>query len=210
MDAKLASVFSVVWRTGTRMVIIDNVSCYPHIQLAWIMEFCNIISVAFCKLLVICTGCWSFSVIRWAFFLNRWMIGEAHDHDFPDEPPISLQNTNDCGRMLEAALIWSLAYYFIILPCELIPCNKASLVEYDDGRLKPPICLSSFFKTFRRYENVHMLFWIAKDLAWNRESLVIWLLCLVPTLAIAVNFLWIAATTPSDVWFLFSKYHHHS
>lgn len=43
-----------------------------------------------------------------------------------------------------------------------------------------------------------MLFWIAKDLAWNRLNLTLWLSCMVPTLLIALDFIFIAATTRSE------------
>lgn len=136
------------------------------------------------------------SVIYSIFTCSRWMIGEAHDYEYPDEYPIGIQHSNVSAIVLEVALAWLLFYYFIILPCNLMVCNKASLSEYDDNKLKPRL---PCFKNFRQYENLHMLFWIAKDLAWNRLNLTLWLICLVPTLLIAADFIWISSRTPTDV-----------
>ncbi len=124
------------------------------------------------------------------------MLGEAHDYEYPDSPPISIQHTYSSSKVLEVALMWCLVYYLIILPFRLLPCNKAALEEYDDGSLKPRF---SCFETFRQYENLHMLFWIAKDLAWNRLNLLLWLFCLVPTVLLAIDFIIISATTKCEV-----------
>ncbi len=70
------------------------------------------------------------------------------------------------------------------------------MLEYDDNSLKPR---SSCFKNFRQYENLHMLFWIAKDLAWNRLNLGLWLVCLIPTILLAADFILISAYTAGDV-----------
>ena len=118
------------------------------------------------------------------------MIGEAHDFEYPDEIPISIQHTNDSAVVLFAALIWESMYYCIILPCNLLPCPKPALIEYDDGSLQPRF---SCFKNFRQYENLHMLFWIAKDLAWNRLYFSLWLTFMIPTILIAADFIYISA-----------------
>jgi hypothetical protein len=124
------------------------------------------------------------------------MIGEAHDYEYPEEYPVATQHSNTCAHILEVAFVWVLLYYVVILPCNLLQCNKASLAEYDDNKLKPRL---PCFKNFRQYENLHMLFWIAKDLAWNRMALPLWLLSLVPTLLISADFIIISANTPCDV-----------
>jgi hypothetical protein len=128
------------------------------------------------------------------------MTGEAHDYKFPEEFPISFQHTRSSGRILEVAFFWLLIYYFVICPFNILPEDKASMIEYDDGQLKPRI---PCFKYFRQYENLHMLFWIAKDLAWNKSFLTFWLVCLVPTILIAGDLLFISITSESKVVFIF-------
>jgi hypothetical protein len=124
------------------------------------------------------------------------MRGEAHDHEYPDEMPIA----NDCSNMsaliLGIALCWLLIYYCAFLPFNLIHSSKASLFEYDDGLLRPRC---SVFRNFRQYENLHMLFWICKDLAWNRLNLPLWLLFLFPTMFISADLFVIALTSNSNV-----------
>lgn len=128
--------------------------------------------------------------------LFSWMRGEAHDHEYPEELPIAVACSNMSAFILLVALIWLLLYYAIFLPFNLIHSSKASLLEYDDGQLRPRC---SIFRNFRQYENLHMLFWIFKDLAWNRQMLALWVLCLMPTLYISADLLVIAITSNSSV-----------
>jgi len=48
----------------------------------------------------------------------------------------------------------------------------------------------AYFSNWRQYEYVHMLCWCAKDLAWNRESPVAWVLALIPTFVLGLDFIW--------------------
>ena len=112
------------------------------------------------------------------------MTGEAHDHKYPDSIPISDQHNDESARILESALIWLALYYLIVLPFNLMPINPSSVEEYDDGDMSSRF---SYFKNFRQYENVHMMFWLAKDLAWNRSNIGLWVGCLVPTIFVATD-----------------------
>lgn len=123
------------------------------------------------------------------------MRGEAHDHEYPEELPIAVACSNMSAFILLVALIWLVIYYAVFLPFNLIHSSKASLLEYDDGQLRPRC---SVFRNFRQYENLHMLFWIFKDLAWNRQMLALWVLCLIPTLYISADLLVIALTSNSS------------
>lgn len=127
---------------------------------------------------------------------SRWMRGEAHDHEYPDEIPIANECSNLSAFILVIAFIWLLIYYTIFLPFNLIYSSKASLLEYDDGQLRPRC---SAFRHFRQYENLHMLVWIAKDLAWNRLNLPIWLIFFVATIYISADLMVTAVTSNSTV-----------
>jgi hypothetical protein len=128
--------------------------------------------------------------------IYRWMRGEAHDYEYPDEMPIANECSNISALILAIAFVWLLAYYWVFLPLNLIYTSKASLLEYDDGQLRPRC---STFRNFRQYENLHMLFWISKDLAWNRLNLPLWLVCLFPTIFISADLFIIALTSNSTV-----------
>jgi hypothetical protein len=79
------------------------------------------------------------------------------------------------------------------------------LLEYDDGSLQPRL---SLFHGFRQYENLHMLFWIAKDLSWNTLNLPFWVLSMGLTVLLALDFICItvAAITQHDALTEVSSY----
>jgi len=37
---------------------------------------------------------------------------------------------------------------------------------------------------------MHILCWLGKDLSWNQESPIIWIICLIPTLLMAMDFIY--------------------
>lgn len=121
----------------------------------------------------------------WLFANFWWMSGEVYDILYPDEPSVSQLRTDQSARVLETALCILLFYYLILIPFNIIPYNKKALDEYDDGSMKPRF---SYFKTFRQYESVHMLFWLSKDLAWNRNNISLWFLMLIPTFGLALDY----------------------
>jgi hypothetical protein len=57
----------------------------------------------------------------------------------------------------------------------------------------------SWLKTFRQYENLHMYFWLAKDLAWNRNNLVMWFVLLGPAVFLAGDFFFISAFCKNSI-----------
>jgi hypothetical protein len=46
------------------------------------------------------------------------------------------------------------------------------------------------WKDWREYEHIHTLAWLGKDYAWVRILPPLWVLCLVPTILIAIDFIW--------------------
>eukprot|EP00981_Chlorochromonas_danica_P007398 scaffold1709_cov158-Ochromonas_danica.AAC.8 len=114
----------------------------------------------------------------------RWMIGEAHDYEYPDAKPIAMAHTLTSASILQIALSWVLFYYLIILPFNLLPCHPSALREYDDGTLPSRW---PCFANFRQYENLHMMFWIAKDLAWCQLHLSMWIVSMFLTLGVALD-----------------------
>lgn len=139
---------------------------------------------------------WNFvALFLWLFANFWWMLGEAHDYEYPDAKPISAVHAYSTSRILQAALCWGLFYYLIIVPFNLLPCHASALMEYDDGVLQSRI---PFFKNFRQYENLHMVFWIAKDLAWNQLLMGMWLGSMFFTILLAIDFIVISWTTASD------------
>lgn len=118
------------------------------------------------------------------------MIGEVHDIDYPMQTPLSDTNTNQSALILLFAVIYLAVYYAIIIPFDLMPAPQEAIEAYDDGYFRPRF---SYFRTFRQYENLHMFFWLSKDLCWNRNFIAMWFLCLVPTVLLAADFFFISA-----------------
>jgi hypothetical protein len=50
--------------------------------------------------------------------------------------------------------------------------------------------MKSFFPTWRSYENVHIFFWLAKDTSWNHNWNVPWIVFSIPTVLVALDFVW--------------------
>ena len=123
------------------------------------------------------------------------MAGEAHDYEYPYEDPIAGRHTSTSCRLLAVATVWLLIYYCLLLPSNLLPISKAALEEYDNRCMKPRFLC---FKHFRQYENLHMLFWIIKDLSWSSEHLQAWGICLIPTILISADLIYLSATSTSS------------
>jgi hypothetical protein len=60
--------------------------------------------------------------------LARWMTGEVHDYEYVDAAPISEHYSYSSTVLLICATIWLIFFYAFILPCNLIPVTKVSLV----------------------------------------------------------------------------------
>jgi lysylphosphatidylglycerol synthetase-like protein (DUF2156 family) len=124
------------------------------------------------------------------------MSGEAHDATYPEEDPVAEIRATESSHVFEAALLWLGVYYLIVIPFNLIPVSHEALKAYDDGKFKPRF---SYFRNFRQYENIHMMFWLAKDLAWNETKIILWFLFLVPTIAASTDFFIIASKEKNTV-----------
>jgi hypothetical protein len=132
------------------------------------------------------------ALLLWLSANFVWMSGEVYDVSYPDLPSISDLRTSQSAFLLEIAVVLLLTYYFILVPFDLLPITPKQLAIYDDGSIEPRF---SYFRNFRQYENVHMIFWLTKDLAWNLSNISLWWLCLVPTFMLATDFLYISSHT---------------
>jgi hypothetical protein len=137
------------------------------------------------------------ALFMWIFANYWWMTGETHDADYPDEPEIYDQRASESARILECALALLTVYYFAIVPFNLMPSSPEALAAYDGF----PMFKSRFswLKTFRQYENLHMYFWLAKDLAWNRNNIVMWFVLLGPAVFLAGDFFFISAFCKNSI-----------
>eukprot|EP01038_Epipyxis_sp_PR26KG_P014646 gene14646-19677_t len=127
--------------------------------------------------------------LLWLVSNTIWMSAELHDHQFPNAPKLYPSYTVISGKIMVAALCFLGIYYIIIKPFNLFPASVSVDQEYDDTGLT---CRFKYFKSWREYENIHILFWLGKDCAWNHGNGIMWIIFLIPTLLIALDFFWVS------------------
>eukprot|EP01033_Poteriospumella_lacustris_P014852 gene14852-10620_t len=110
-----------------------------------------------------------------------WMAGEVFNDDDDFVVPRA-------AHVMEAAIAWILAFHLFLKPLGVFQSYDYANSPYDRPGLVPRF---SYFRHWRQYENAHTLCWLGKDLSWNRLAPVPWVLCLVPTLLIAADFVFV-------------------
>lgn len=127
--------------------------------------------------------------ILWLFANLWWMMGEIHDDNYPSDTPIYEQRMLDARYIMLATIIWFIIYYSIIKPCKICYPTITSEAIYDNTGLTSRIPL--LLRTWREYENIHIVFWLCKDYAWNILNPILWIIFVIPTLIIAFDFVFI-------------------
>jgi hypothetical protein len=130
------------------------------------------------------------ALFMWIFANYWWMTGDVHDDNYPNEPSIYDQRSYESAIILITAVCWLTVYYFVIIPFGVMPVSPEAIAAYDDGAYQPRF---RFLKTFRQYENLHMYFWLIKDLCWNLNFISMWFVMLVPAVFLAGDFFFISA-----------------
>ena len=141
------------------------------------------------------------ALFLWIFANYWWMTGDVHDDNYPDEPSIYDQRSNESAIILTTAVCWLTVYYFVIIPFGVMPVSPEAIAAYDDGSFQPRFRL---LKTFRQYENLHMYFWLIKDLCWNLNFISMWFVMLVPAVFLAGDFFFIAVFCKVRLYRFFS------
>lgn len=128
----------------------------------------------------------------WLFGNFWWMSHDIYNDVYPYSPSAYEIRKNQARHIMESALIWLAVWYLIIRPSNLFPVQQADSSRYDDANLHPRF---SYFKTWRQYENIHVLFWLGKDYAWASLSAALWVGFSIPTILIAIDFCYITGIT---------------
>ena len=130
------------------------------------------------------------------FFYYR-MLGELHDSQYPHEDSVYDRYARQASYMLITAMAMVCAYYGIVKPFNLVPSNPIIDKGYNDTGLQ---CrFPKFFRSWREYENIHILFWAGKDTAWNLDILPMWICFGIPTFLIALDFMWVSLNAKRGV-----------
>ena len=123
----------------------------------------------------------------WLFGNYWWMTGELHDAKYPDEPPWYDDRRATCGTILKVALVYVGVFTVFLKPLGIVkkPSGEAC-VKYDRRELTPRF--QQLFPTWRDYENIHIFFWLGKDTAWNGLIPSMWVIFVIPTILVALDF----------------------
>ena len=124
-----------------------------------------------------------------------WMEGELINHDDDYAAP-------NASHVFETAGALILLYHAVLRPCGLISYNKKKAHMYESAGL---VCRFAYFQTWRQYEHAHTLCWLGKDLSWNQDNFYTWVLCLIPTLLIAADFIYLSHKTKVVLSFILMK-----
>lgn len=134
----------------------------------------------------------------WLFGNTWWMSGEIADWYSPNSAVKVYDSRKlDCQHVMEGALAWILLYYVVVRPLDLFERlglgqrnNPAHRKYFYNAGVKPRFpCLSSW----RQYEQLHIVFWLGKDFAWNTATVPLWYVCSIATLLMALDFVWESA-----------------
>ena len=128
----------------------------------------------------------------WLFANFWWMSNDIYNDKYPYSEDAYQVRKNQSMHVMESALIWLAVWYLIIRPANLFPVQETDSSVYDDADLRPRF---SYFKTWRQYENIHVLFWLGKDYGWAALSPVLWIGFSIPTVLIAIDFCYITGKT---------------
>ncbi len=68
----------------------------------------------------------------WLVANTWWMIGDIHDHDYPNEDEWYPQRTKDCGNIMVAAIVILCFFYAVIKPWKLLNVDDpVATAHYD-------------------------------------------------------------------------------
>ena len=125
----------------------------------------------------------------WLLSSYWWMWGEIHDSEYPDEPETRHDHTHQARVIIGCAFCWVLAYYAVVKPFKLLPANSdEATAAYEEADIEPHSFVAPIIPTWRRYENLHILFWLGKDTAWIFDWSIMWWPFAALTVAIAADF----------------------
>lgn len=140
------------------------------------------------------TQAWiSLSQFFWLCANFLWMSGELHDSKYQNSKTIYHTRNAEAGCLLVTALVMISVYYVVVLPYQSLFYQKKEsstyFVSYDPTSNLSTRC-PNLFTTWTDYENIHILFWLGKDTAWNRKRPDMWVIFMVPTLLVGLDFVW--------------------
>jgi hypothetical protein len=120
------------------------------------------------------------AVMLWLFANYWWMYGEVVNKDN--------KNEIQARYIFIIALAWFGIYHTILKPCKIFQKLNKRDEFFEQLGLKPRF--QFYFATWRQYEHIHTLFWLGKDFAWNLNNKIMWIVFLIPTFFIAIDYMY--------------------
>ena len=127
----------------------------------------------------------SVGITVWLLANFIWMSGEFHDSKYYYEESQSKYLTPISGWVMIVAFVWILSYYVVVMPSG-IPYYFAPVHPSDENII--PCRFEYIFGTWSEYEDIHILLWLGTDCAWNHMWIYAWSFFLIPTLLLALDF----------------------
>ena len=159
------------------------------------------VSALFCSFLTICRSIkdksseeifHSIAQFMWLFSNYWWMSADVYNSNHPYDSSVYIRRKEQSRVIMETALAWLALWYCIMRPCNIFPVDSETYKKYDDANLR---CRFSYFAHWRQYENIHVLFWLGKDYSWVSLSPVLWIIFLVPTTLLSLDFCYVTGVT---------------
>jgi hypothetical protein len=110
-----------------------------------------------------------------------WMCAEVDIQGDDDT------NALQTSYIMETGIGWAVLYYVLWRPLDIIKENKEITADYLAMGLLPRF---SYFLNWRQYEHLHTLLWLGKDFSWNRMFWPTWVIFAIPTVLIAIDFMY--------------------
>ncbi|KAJ1450467.1 hypothetical protein M885DRAFT_52180 [Pelagophyceae sp. CCMP2097] len=109
-------------------------------------------------------------------------------------------NTAQSGAVFVVACAWLAAYYLWLKPRGVLKTLPAATLYYDNLGLRPRSCFGSRFDfaNFRDYEHLHTVFWVLKDMFWNRMWVTPWVVAFACTFGVGFDFVFLARRQPLE------------
>jgi hypothetical protein len=123
------------------------------------------------------------------------MSGELEDDRYPNKRSVYSERTKQAGYLDIVGLVCACSYFLVLKPVKLIRDAEGKQRAVDrksDQAVEAPTWRLPFYcHSWQEYENVHVLFWLAKDTSWNWEIGPLVVVFFVPTFFLACDFVWI-------------------
>ena len=120
-------------------------------------------------------------MFMWLFANFWWMAGETEIYGDDDT------NSLETSHIMETAIGWLSLYFFVLMPLNVFKDNDQMKKFFEDSGMVPRFAC---FSNWRQYEYVHMLCWCCKDFAWNRMLAPLWIIAVIPTVLVGVDFIY--------------------